>query len=154
MFTVYTEGDMPEKKRLPGVVDRVEGDVAVVVVKDPDSGDNREVYVDKKKLKKVDLKEGDEVSVEISQMIAGADENRVDLVFTGFKSAEMAKRFFHYLVDGGLEDHLIQELSGKGITLEISDCDKEKLSVNFRCSEMKRKQKGLEGRTSKKAGSK
>ena len=57
---------MTDKKKVAGVVDRVEGDTAVVVVKDPDSGDNREVYVDKKKLKKVDLKEGDEVSVEMS----------------------------------------------------------------------------------------
>lgn len=59
---------MPDKKKVSGTVDRVEGDTAVVVVKDPDSGENREVYVDKKKLKKVDLKEGDEVSVEMSML--------------------------------------------------------------------------------------
>ena len=37
---------MPDKKKVRGVVDRVEGDVAVVVFKDPDTGDNREAYVD------------------------------------------------------------------------------------------------------------
>lgn len=57
---------MTEKRKVAGVVDRVEGDTAVIVVKDPDSGDNREVYVDKKKLKRVDLKEGDPVTVEMS----------------------------------------------------------------------------------------
>lgn len=57
---------MTEPRRVAGVVDRVEGDTAVIVVKDPDSGENREVYLDKKKLKKVDLKEGDEVTVEMS----------------------------------------------------------------------------------------
>ncbi|MFZ2958833.1 MAG: hypothetical protein WA705_18235 [Candidatus Ozemobacteraceae bacterium] len=61
---------MPDKKRVAGTVDRVEGDVAVVVFKDPDSGGNREVYVDKKKLKRVDLKEGDPVTVEFSVMEA------------------------------------------------------------------------------------
>jgi len=61
---------MPNKKKVRGVVDRVEGDVAVVVFKDPDTGDNREVYVDKKKLKKVELKEGDRVTVQFSVMEA------------------------------------------------------------------------------------
>lgn len=122
---------MPEKKKVSGVVDRVEGDTAVVVVKDPDSGDNREVYVDKKKLKKVDLKEGDEVSVEMS--LLAIESNSVSLFFSGLKSKEMAKRFFTYLVDGGLEDQLIQTLSGKGLTLEIKNSNKKNLTVNFHC---------------------
>ncbi len=61
---------MPEPRRVAGVVDRVEGDIAVIVFKDPDSGDNREVYLDKKKLKRIDLKEGDPVTVELSLMDA------------------------------------------------------------------------------------
>ena len=61
---------MPEPRRVAGTVDRVEGDIAVIVFKDPDSGDNREVYLDKKKLKRIDLKEGDPVTVELSVMDA------------------------------------------------------------------------------------
>jgi translation initiation factor IF-1 len=125
---------MAEKKRVAGVVDRVEGDVAVVVFKDPDSGDNREVYVDKKKLKRIDLKEGDPVTVEMSQMVMPEKSQSVSLLFSGMKSKDMAKRFYSYLVDGGLEDLLIQRLSGKGITLEISGCDNKTLTVNFQCS--------------------
>ncbi len=59
----------------------------------------------------------------------------VEIRFSGFKSGEMAGRFFTYLVDGGLEDHLIQALSGDGVTLEIGDCDSGKLSVTFDCRE-------------------
>ena len=45
---------------------RVEGDVAVVVIRDPDDPQaSREVYVNKKKLKKADLKEGDKVTVRV-----------------------------------------------------------------------------------------
>ena len=55
---------MADKKRVAGTVDRVEGDIAVVVIRDPDDADStREIYVDKKKLKRVDLKEGDQVTV-------------------------------------------------------------------------------------------
>lgn len=122
---------MGEKRRVAGVVDRVEGKVAVIVFKDPDSGDIREGYVDKNKMKKVDLKEGDEVSIEMSRMAASSKTDTVSIKFSGVKTGEMAKRFFSYLVDGGLEDQLIQELSGKGITLEISDCNKKSLTVNF-----------------------
>jgi len=125
---------LPEKKRVAGVVDRVEGHVAVVVVRDPNTKEPREIYVDKRKMKKVDLKEGDPVSVEMFKMTADTKSDTVSLNFTGLKSGEMAKRFFTYLVDGGLEDQLIQELSGKGITLEISDNNKKNLTVTFQCS--------------------
>ncbi len=125
---------MPEKKRVAGTVDRVEGDIAVIVFKDPDSGDNREVYLDKKKLKRIDLKEGDPVTVEMSQMVMTEKAQSVSLVFSGLKSKEMAKRFYTYLVDGGLEDLLIQRISGKGLTLEISGSDTKTLTVNFQCS--------------------
>lgn len=59
---------MTEKKRVAGVVDRIEGNVIVVVVKDPKDGINKEIYVNKKKLKRIELKEGDTVSVEMSWM--------------------------------------------------------------------------------------
>lgn len=57
----------------------------------------------------------------------------VKIDFAGEKSEEMAKRFFSYLVDGGLEDQLIQTLSSDGVTLEISDCNKDDLAVLFQC---------------------
>lgn len=60
------------KKTVAGTVDRCEGDIAVVVIKDPDDPDStREIYVDKKNLKKTDLKPGDQVSV-ILPMIEAA----------------------------------------------------------------------------------
>lgn len=139
---------MPEKRKVAGVVDRVEGDIAVVVVKDPSDGINKEIYVDKKKLKKVDLKEGDPVTVEMSMMTVEADP--VTLNFTGLKSKEMARRFFTYLVDGGLEDQVIQGISGKGVTLEISGCDKKTLTVNFQCSKEQPAKKPVK-KTTKKA---
>lgn len=57
----------------------------------------------------------------------------VQITFAGPKSDAMAKKFFSYLVDGGLEDHLIQALSEKDSTLEISDCNPEDLAVLFQC---------------------
>ena len=60
----------------------------------------------------------------------------VQITFTGPKSDELARRFFHYLVDGGLEDQLIEALSGNGSTLEISDCDTAGLAVLFQCQEV------------------
>jgi hypothetical protein len=122
---------MAEPRRVAGVVDRVEGDTAVIVFKDPDTGDHREVYLDKKNLKRVDLKEGDDVTVEMSMMIVDEKSKTVSLTFNGVKSGDMAKKFFSYLVDGGLEDILIENLSGQGITLGISGCDKKKLTVSF-----------------------
>jgi len=55
---------MAEKRRLSGVVDRIEGSVVVVVVKDPNDPEMTiEVYVPRSKIKKVELEEGDRVSV-------------------------------------------------------------------------------------------
>ena len=61
----------------------------------------------------------------------------VTLAFSGVKTREMAKRLFTYLVDGGLEDLLIDRLSGGGITLEIDGCDRRSLTVDFKCSKEK-----------------
>ncbi len=141
---------MADKKRVAGTVDRVEGDIAVIVFKDPDSGDNREVYLDKKKLKRIDLKEGDPVTVEMSQMVMPEKSQSVSLLFSGVKAKEMAKRFYTYLVDGGLEDQLIQNLSGKGLTLEISDCDNKSLTVHFQCSKEAPAKKAVSKKAAKK----
>ena len=59
---------MPDKRRVAGTVDRIEGNAVVVVFKDPDSGDTREAVVNKMKLKRVELKEGDPVTVALSVM--------------------------------------------------------------------------------------
>lgn len=61
---------MPNKRRVSGTVDRIEGNAVVVVFKDPDSGDTREAIVNIMKLKRVELKEGDPVTVELSVMEA------------------------------------------------------------------------------------
>jgi hypothetical protein len=119
------------KKIVAGTVDRVEGDVIVVVVKDPSDGINKEIYVKKKQLKKIELKEGDPVTVEMSRMTAGGESKTVSLVFNGVKAGDMAKKFFTYLVDGGLEDIIIQAIAGHGVVLGISGCDKKTLTVNF-----------------------
>jgi len=145
---------MPDKKRVAGTVDRVEGDIAVIVFKDPDSGDNREVYLDKKKLKRIDLKEGDPVTVEMSMMLVEEKSKSVTLVFNGVKSGDMAKKFFTYLVDGGLEDILIENLTGQGITLGISGCDKKKLTVSFEVAKDKPAKKAAVRKAPKKAAKK
>lgn len=142
---------MAEKKLVAGVVDRIEGGVIVVVFKDPKDGENKEVYVDKGKFKKVEPKEGDKVSIEMCQMVMDKKTDMVSLVFSGVKPGEMAKRFFSYLVDGGLEDQLIDTLSGKGLTLEISNCDTKKLTVTFQCSKMKPAVKAEKKVTTKRA---
>jgi transcription termination factor Rho len=52
------------KKRVRGVVDRVEGGIVVVVVAHPNDPDATiEIYVPKEKFKKKDLREGDRVTV-------------------------------------------------------------------------------------------
>jgi len=58
---------------------------------------------------------------------------RID--FAEPKSEDMARRFFSYLVDGGLEDQLIETLSEKGVTLEINDSNATDLAVLFQCRE-------------------
>lgn len=59
----------------------------------------------------------------------------VSITFAGPKSDVLAKRFYTYMVDGGLEDQVIEALSGNGATLEISDCDNEDLAILFQCRE-------------------
>jgi translation initiation factor IF-1 len=131
------------KKVVAGTVDRVEGDVIVVVVKDPSDGINKEVYVKKKQLKKIELKEGDPVTVEMSRMTAVGKSRTVNLVFNGVKSGDMAKKFFTYLVDGGLEDIIIQGIAGPGVVLGISGFDKKTLTVSFEVGKEKPAKKAV-----------
>lgn len=129
---------MAGKKKVAGVVDRVEGDTAVVVIRDPENSQStREIYVAKKKLKRIDLKEGDRVTVEMTMMPVEEESTSVTLIFNGLKSGDMAKKFFTYLVDGGLEDTLIENLSTPGLVLEIGGFDKKKLTVRFDVTEEK-----------------
>lgn len=60
----------------------------------------------------------------------------VHIEFAGPKSKKIAKRFYAYLVDGGLEDQLIERLSDDEVTLEISDCSSDDLAVLFQCREI------------------
>ncbi len=68
---------------------------------------------------------------------------RID--FAGPKSEEMARRFYAYLVDGGLEDQVIQEISSDDTTLEIGDCNNDDLAVLFQCREKDRKKAAPKG---------
>lgn len=69
----------------------------------------------------------------------------VQITFAGPKSGKMAKRFFACLVDGGLEDQVIQALSGNGGTLEISDNNADDLAVLFQCREAEGKKVSRKG---------
>lgn len=52
------------QKRVSGVVDRIEGNIVVVVIRDPDDPDcTREIYVPRDRFKKIELQEGDRVTV-------------------------------------------------------------------------------------------
>jgi hypothetical protein len=56
---------MAIRKESKGTVDRVENDIVVVVVKDPDNPENsKEVYVNKDKFNKKTPKEGDKVTID------------------------------------------------------------------------------------------
>lgn len=58
------ESHKKKKKRVPGVVDRIDNGIVVVVIVHPDDRDaTMEVYVPREQFKKVDLCEGDRVTV-------------------------------------------------------------------------------------------
>lgn len=59
-----SRGPTRDVKRVAGVVDRIEGDIVVIIIKDPDDPEmNREVYVKRSLIKKIELQEGDRVTV-------------------------------------------------------------------------------------------
>jgi hypothetical protein len=80
----------------------------------------------------------------VNRMVMDEESKAVSLIFNGVKSGEMAKKFFSYLVDGGLEDILIENLAGDGIILGISGCDKKKLTVSFEVAKDKPAKKTVE----------
>jgi len=59
--------------------------------------------------------------------------NSVTITFKGDRAQEMAQKFFTYLVDGGLEDAVIDHLSDARTDVGIGACDTEKLTVRFDC---------------------
>lgn len=55
---------MGNLRRVAGVVDRIESGIVVVVIRDPDDPESyREVYVPREKIKRIELQEGDRVTV-------------------------------------------------------------------------------------------
>ncbi|MBF0410722.1 MAG: hypothetical protein HQM10_25480 [Candidatus Riflebacteria bacterium] len=56
------------EKKVNGNVDRIEGDVAVVVIRDPkNSGATKEIYLPKNQVNNGKAKEGDPVTVVIKE---------------------------------------------------------------------------------------
>ncbi|MEL6787810.1 MAG: hypothetical protein AAFO76_10450 [Cyanobacteria bacterium J06607_15] len=54
----------------------------------------------------------------------------VTLTFVGFKSEEMAQKFFSWIVDGGLEDGIIDTLSDDSVQVEgLVDFNTESLDI-------------------------
>ena len=63
-------------------------------------------------------------------------KDEVKLKFSGFKSEEVAQRFYTYLVDGGLEDGLIDILSGGDVSVEgVGEIDNQNLVVTIESKE-------------------
>lgn len=62
--TKKTATKTTREKRVAGVVDRIEGNIVVVVIRDPNDPDcTREIYVPRDRFKKIELQEGDRVTV-------------------------------------------------------------------------------------------
>lgn len=58
---------------------------------------------------------------------------KVTLTFVGHGSDDVAKRFYSWMVDGGLEDLVIDHLSTREVEVEgIDDFDGETLDVAIR----------------------
>ena len=64
---------MSEKKRVRGTIDRIDGNIVVVIIRDPeDPNITREIYVPRSRFKKRDLEEGDSVTV----LVGGSSHGR------------------------------------------------------------------------------
>lgn len=58
--------------------------------------------------------------------------SKVEICFSGYKNDVVAKKFYTWIVDGGLEDAIIDTLSDSSISVEgISDFDNEKLKITI-----------------------
>ena len=61
---------------------------------------------------------------------------KVEISFSGFKNDVVAQRFYTWVVDGGLEDVIIDTLSDNSISVEgVSDFDNEKLKITISSEE-------------------
>lgn len=66
---------------------------------------------------------------------------KVTLTFVGFNSDEVAQRFYTWVVDGGLEDGIIDTLSYEGISVEgITDFNNDSLDVAIASTENSEKE--------------
>ncbi|MCI5150866.1 MAG: hypothetical protein D3916_16035 [Candidatus Electrothrix sp. MAN1_4] len=64
---------------------------------------------------------------------------KVTLTFVGFKSDEVAKRFYTWAIDGGLEDGIIDTLSHDGIEISgIKDFNNDTLDIAIESHEEKK----------------
>jgi hypothetical protein len=55
---------------------------------------------------------------------------KVTLTFIGVESDSVAEKFYSWVIDGGLEDGIIDTLSGGGISVEgIADFNNETLDI-------------------------
>lgn len=55
---------------------------------------------------------------------------KVTFTFVGFQSDEVAQRFYTWIVDGGLEDEIIDTLSRDGISIDgVSDFNNDSLDI-------------------------
>lgn len=58
---------------------------------------------------------------------------KLEIEFFGSDAEAIAQKLYTYLVDGGLEDQLIDHLSEETTQVEMRDWDNESLKVLFEC---------------------
>ncbi|MCI5208277.1 MAG: hypothetical protein D3910_05675 [Candidatus Electrothrix sp. ATG2] len=64
---------------------------------------------------------------------------KVTLTFVGFNSDEVAQRFYAWVVDGGLEDSIIDTLSHDGVEVSgIKDFNNDTLDIAIESREEKK----------------
>ncbi len=69
---------------------------------------------------------------------------KVTLTFVGNESDMIAEKFYHWVVDGGLEDGMIETLSTNTTTVEgIIDFNNENLEIAIKSKEAKKSYKNL-----------
>lgn len=60
--------------------------------------------------------------------------DEVTLKFEGEGAAETAQKFYTWLVDGGLEDQVVDTLSDGDVEVALTDIDNETFIVRFSCT--------------------
>lgn len=61
--------------------------------------------------------------------------NQVILKFEGDAGEEVAQRFYTWLVDGGLEDQVVDTLSSEKVEVAMSNWDNDQKIVSFTCTD-------------------